>query len=637
MNAHHEEHSQSKWIDNSAHRFEMKTRLRGVSKMRAGIAGLLLALAGSSMPLAAAAPPQPKGVILILIDDIGYGDIDILYPNGLATPQLDKLHQQSLRFTDFHVGTTCAPSRASLMTGRSVNAGGVWHTVAGRELLRENEQTMAEVFRANGWRTGIFGKWHLGDGYPFSPRFRGFEVEVIHGGGGVSQGPDYWGNDYYSGVDRNGKPTKADVYMENGKPVAADRFCTDYWFHRAEQFIRESVDSNKPFFCYLPTNAAHEPYNAPYKFKGGFDGLIENIDANMGQLDEFLTKEGIKDDVLLIFTADNGTAGGRRGGLRGNKGSHYDGGHNVPCYWRWKNGGLGGSAATARDLTPLTAAMDFLPTFIDLFGLQKPAGGQPLHGMSLKRMLLDPAFVPAERTVVVDTQRLAKLTKWRLACVMKDEVADGAIIHKWRLVRGSAGDKPELYDFLTDRGEDRNLAAGNQAMVSGLMAAYETWWAEVSQGAEIYPPFVVNPEREAELALFSHSWIGWDLSPWSQDLVGNAAEGTRTHAIRFDHGGRYRIELRRWAREDGGAIDGPPGSGRGKVVPATKARFSLTGVGGMTTSIHPGDAMAVFEMDIPAGPAGCLETAFLDDNDKVLAGAYYVYIRPAAAASNLTK
>ena len=609
-------------------------KLHQKKPIRTMFAGAILALAAGGTPLQAADPPPPKGVILVLIDDIGYGDIEALYPCGLATPQLDKLSQQSLRFTDFHVGTTCAPSRASLMTGRAINATGVWHTVAGREILRENEQTMAEVFRASGWKTGIFGKWHLGDGYPFSPRFRGFDVAVIHGGGGVSQGPDYWGNDYYSGVDRNGKPTKADVYMENGKPVAADRFCTDYWFHRAQRFIRESVSQHKPFFCYLATNAAHEPYNAPYKFKGGFDGLIENIDANMGQLNEFLTTEGIKDDVLLIFTSDNGTAGGRRGGLRGNKGSLYDGGHNVPCFWRWKNGGLGGSATTAHDVKPLTAGMDFLPTFIDLLGLTKPAGGQPLHGISLKRMLLDPAFMPAERTLVVDTQRLAKLTKWRLACVMKDEVAGDVITHKWRLIRGSAGDKPELYDFLTDRGEDHNLAAGHEAEISGLKASYETWWADVSQGAETYPPFVVNPEREAELSLFSHSWIGGDLSPWSQGLVANAAEGTRTHAIRFDRAGRYRIELRRWAREDGGAIDGPAVSGGGKIVPAKKARVTIEGVGMLTKPIQSGDAMSVFEMDIPAGPQTRLETAFLDAADKVLAGAYYVYIRPAAGESN---
>ncbi|MCX6996714.1 MAG: sulfatase-like hydrolase/transferase, partial [Kiritimatiellaeota bacterium] len=545
--------------------------------------------------------------------------------------QLDTRHGQSVRLTDFHVGTTCSPSRASLMTGRAINAAGVWHTVAGRELLRENEQTMAEVFRSNGWKTGIFGKWHLGDGYPFSPRFRGFDESVIHGGGGVGQGPDYWGNDYYSGVDRNGKPNPADVYMENGQPVKADRFCTDYWFDRAKQFIRQCAKEKKSFFCYLPTNAAHEPFNAPRGGKGGFDGLIENIDANMGQLDEFLAAEGLKDDVLLIFTSDNGTTGGRRGGLRGNKGSLYDGGHNVPCYWRWKNGGIGGSAAAARDVKPLTAAMDFLPTFIELFGLTRPAGGRPLHGISLKPMLLDPAFVPAERAVVVDTQRLADLKKWRLACVMQDEVAGGAIAHKWRLVRGSAGSKGELYDFLTDRGEDTNVAAAHGAVVADLTAKYEAWWADVSPGAEAYPPFVLNPDREAELTLFSHSWIGGDLSPWSQHLVSNAAEGTRTHAVRFDRAGRYRFELRRWPREDGGAITGPNSAGGGKVVPATKARLAVLGVGAMTNTLHAGDAMAVFEMDVPAGPPTRLETALLDADDQVLAGAYYVYIRRAAA------
>ena len=136
------------------------------------------------------------------------------------------------------------------------------------------------------------------------------------------------------------------------------------------------------------------------------------------------------------------------------------------------------------------------------------------------------------------------------------------------------------------------------------------------------------------MSLFAHSWSGGDLSPWSQGLVANAAAGTRTHAIRFERGGRYRIELRRWAREDGGAIDGPAGSGGGKVVPAKKARVSLTGVGSMTQPIQPGEAMAVFDMDIPAGPATRLETAFLDADDKVLAGAYYVYIRPLAGATN---
>ncbi len=571
----------------------------------------------------------PRGVILVVIDDIGYGDIDILYPSSLETPNLDSLSKQSLRLTDFHVGTTCAPTRASLLTGRSVNAGGVWHTIAGRELLRENEQTMAEVFRANGWKTGIFGKWHLGEGYPFSPRFRGFDMAVIHGGGGVGQGPDYWQNDYYSGVDQNGEATQADVYLKNGQPVTADKFCTDYWFDLAKQFVRRSIRAKQPFFCYLPTNAAHSPFNEPHGYKDGFDGLVENIDDNMGKLDEFLAAEGIKDDVLLIFTCDNGTTGPRLGGLRNRKGSHYDGGHNVPCFWRWKNGGIGGSTEAARDVDSLTAAMDLLPTFLDLFELDRPTGGRALHGVSLKEMLLNPNYTLTDRTVVVDTQREANFNKWNRACVMRDEVADGVIAHKWRLIRSSAESELELYDFLIDRDTDNDIAASHQTMVRKLSKDYDSWWTDVSLGREDFPPFVVNADKEGELTLFAHSWIEANSSPWHQRHILNAAKGTRTHSIRFDRGGRYRFELRRWPREDAGPIAGTSSTGDGKVIPATKARMTITGVGEVTKQIESGSSSVIIEMEVTAGQPTTLVTAFLDEENNVLAGAYYVYIKSA--------
>lgn len=592
-----------------------------------------IALALSMLPRRVDAKAQPKGVILILIDDIGYGDIDALYPSSLKTPKLDRLHARGVRLTDFHVGTTCSPSRGSIMTGRSVNAGHVWHTICGREILRENEQTMAEVFRANGWKTGIFGKWHLGEGYPFSPRFRGFDVSIIHGGGGVGQGPDYWGNDYYSGVDFDGKPTRADVYMENGKLITADKHCTDYWFERAKQFIKKSVSQDKPFFCYLPTNAAHGPFNAPHGYKKGFDGLIENIDDNMGRLDDFLAREGLMDDVLLIFTCDNGTAGRRHGGLRGAKGSHYDGGHNVPCFWRWKKGGIGGTAAAARNVPYLTSGMDLLPTFMDLFGLTRPAGGRTLHGVSLKKMLLDPKHVPAERTIVVDTQRGDDLVKWKRACVMRDEIKDGAVVNKWRLIRGSARATFELYDFLADRDTNDNIAANNQATVKALTADYESWWKEISPGWEAYPPFVLNTDHEHELTLFAHSWIRGGGSPWHQNHVRNATPGSRLHAIRFDRAGRYLFELRRWPREDGGAIDGPSSSGGGKVIPAKKARINIAGIGKQTAAVKSGSPSVVIEMDVPAGKQTTLATAFLDEEGKVITGAYCVYIRRVGDAA----
>ncbi|MCF7848714.1 MAG: sulfatase-like hydrolase/transferase [Kiritimatiellales bacterium] len=575
----------------------------------------------------------PKGVVLVLIDDIGYGDIDVLYPSTLETPHLDTLHSVSVRLTDFHVGPTCSPTRGALMTGRRLNYAGVWHTIAGRELMRENEQTVAEMFQANGWKTGIFGKWHLGDGYPFAPRYRGFEKAVVHGGGGVSQGPDYYGNDYYSGVDRDGDPTTADVYLDDGVQVAADRFCTDYWFHRAKEFITAALSENKPFFCYLPTNAAHGPYNAPFGYKSGFDGLIENFDDNMGELDNYLDSLGIKDDVLLIFFTDNGTVGNTRfGELRGKKGSRYDGGHNVPCFWRWKNGGIGGSAASARDVASLTACMDLFPTFMDLFGLSKPAGGQPLHGISLREMLQNPAHVPTERTLVVDSQRQANLVKWRNTCILKDEVGGGAIAHKWRLIRANDGDALELYDFLVDRGETNDVIAAHAPVVTELSTDYDALWSDLLAQGSDYPPFVMGPVTDN--ILHAHSWIGENSSPWSQGTIRSANDGSRTSAVRFDRVGRYRFELRRWAREDGGALDGLDANGAGTVVPTVNTRLAIAGVGEAVQPITPGDAMSVFEMDVPSGPQTTLEAALLDGSSNVLKGAYYVYVSKVGDATD---
>ena len=151
----------------------------------------------SRLPNRAVRPPQKRNVILVLTDDQGYGDMSCPGNPILKTAAMDTLHGQAVQLTDLHVDPCCSPTRAELMTGRYSTRAGVWHTVLGRSLLRANETTMADVFAANGYRTGMFGKWHLGDSYPFRPQDRGFQETLCHRGGAIGNSPDYWGNLYF--------------------------------------------------------------------------------------------------------------------------------------------------------------------------------------------------------------------------------------------------------------------------------------------------------------------------------------------------------------------------------------------------------------------------------------------------------
>ncbi len=329
----------------------MQTRRRFLGALSAAALGGSVQRSAPPEPVEGSALAQPQrgdrapNVVLVLTDDQGYGDLACLGNPILQTPNIDSLHRQSLRLTDFHVGPTCAPTRAALMTGRYCNRTGVWHTVMGRSLLRRDEVTMADVFAAGGYRTGVFGKWHLGDNYPYRPQERGFHEVLVHGGGGVGQTPDYWGNRYFD-----------DAYWHNGVPEKQKGYCTDVWFEAALRFIETNRD--RPFFAYIATNAPHSPYNVAEKYSGlyagkdvpnaNFYGMITNIDENVGRLQSKLKALGLEENTILIFMTDNGTAAGFQGkrafnaGMRGNKGSEYDGGHRVPCFIRWPAGGLGG-------------------------------------------------------------------------------------------------------------------------------------------------------------------------------------------------------------------------------------------------------------------------------------------------------
>ena len=317
-------------------------------------------------------------IIIVLTDDQGYGTLSCNGNPFITTPHSDRLYNESVRLTNFHVSPVSAPTRAALLTGKYPNRSGIWRTYKGRTIMDKDEVTLAQVFEENSYTTGFFGKWHLGDNYPYRPQDRGFQEVLSFGGGGIGQIPDFWRNDYFD-----------DIYMHNGKPEFYKGYCNDVWFENAMRFIEENnpEKTGKPFFCYLPTNAPHfyyfvpNRYTLPFREKGMDDelsrylGMVANIDENMGKLCKKLEELSLKENTILIFMSDNGQSNynlPRSGpfyynaGMRGVKASAYDGGHRQFCYIRWPNGGIEGG----KDISQLTAHFDLMPTLIELCQLQ---------------------------------------------------------------------------------------------------------------------------------------------------------------------------------------------------------------------------------------------------------------------------
>ncbi|HUV62879.1 MAG TPA: arylsulfatase [Sedimentisphaerales bacterium] len=557
----------------------------------------------------------PPNVILILTDDQGYGDLGCHGNELIKTPNLDRLYAESIRLTDFHVSPCCTPTRASLMTGLDALRTGAWGTTWGRSLPRKDAVTMAEVFAANGYRTGHFGKWHLGDNYPYRPEDRGFQEVLRHGGGGVGQTPDYWGNDYFD-----------DTYFHNGKPEKFTGYCTDVWFDHALKFVEQNKD--RPFFCYLPTNAPHSPYYVadeyrnPYADNSGvphasFYGMITHIDENVGRLMKRLEDLKLEANTILIFMTDNGTAAGYtkgkgfNSGMRGTKGSYYEGGHRVPCFIRWPNGQLKGG----RDMEDLCAHIDLLPTLIDVCGLTSPRETK-CDGISFASALVQQKTLP-ERTLVVQySQTTTPPEKWNAAVMRRH----------WRLVNGR-----ELYDVREDPGQENDLAEKRPDAVKRLRSDYEAWWLDVSRRFDETCNIIVGSDHENPACLTAFDWH--TSTPWNQAHVRQGARLNGFWAIEVEHAGTYEVALRRWPKEADApltaplpahkAVDGsfqPPG----KSLPIAKARLQVAGID-QTTPATEGDKEIVFRVNLKTGRMK-LQTWFLDQEDQELCGAYYAYI-----------
>lgn len=544
--------------------------------------------------------PRTPNVILVITDDQGYGDIGCHGNPVLKTPNLDRMARESVQLDNHHHDPLCSPSRAALLTGQYACRNGVWHVIHGRHLMHPAATTMADIFAENGYRTGMFGKWHLGDNYPFAPHFRGFDEAICHRGGGVGELPDFWGNDYFD-----------DVYFHNGEPQQCDGYCTDVFFDAALKFIEAQPEA--PFFVYLAPNAMHAPhivadeYAAPYLYQGipteraKFYGMISNFDENMGALFARLQALGIDDDTLVIFTADHGTAAGYdpatgdgfNAGLRGKKGSVYDGGHQVSFFLRWKS-----CLPAGRKVSQLTAHIDILPTLIDICELSCD-GEHEFDGLSLAGLLLRGADDLPERSIVVQLQP-DRPRKWHQTAVLNG---------RWRLVHGS-----ELYDVERDRAQAHDVAAEHPQVLSTLRRDYDAFWEEMQESFAQVISIPVGTAYENPVLLSARDWHPTaGRVPWKQIWIDNPAyDSNGFWMIEVARAGRYRIELRTHPRE----ADQPMKIQRAQLIVGDKS---------WTTEAITIDSSVSFEIELAAG-ATSLSTLISEARGQRERGAYYVYV-----------
>jgi arylsulfatase A-like enzyme len=564
-------------------------------------------------------------VILIMTDDQGYGDFGHTGNPIIKTPAIDAFSDKAVNLTNYHVGTTCTPTRAGLLTGRNCNRNGAWHTIMGASSLNGDEETLADVFQQNGYKTAMFGKWHLGDNHPSLPNDKGFEKAFYLKGGGVGQTPDYWNNNYFDGT-----------YFRNGKPEKAKGYCTDVWFNEATKYIEDNKDES--FFCYLSLNAPHSPYNVPEDYyniyendttilesQKRFYGMITNIDDNFSKLLAKLDELKIADNTILIFTTDNGTSGGYKvdkktgkiygynAEMRGVKASEYEGGHRVPFMIRWPKGKLTGG----KKLNELAAHVDILPTLTSLAGI-KFTPSKVLDGTDVSSWLKTGEKIK-NRMLVTDTQRVPWPVKGKQSCVM-----DGV----WRLVNGN-----ELYNLNEDPGQQNNVADQYPERVVEMNNFYNTWWEDVIKESKFTVMDLGLDSVDVLTCMDIHS--KGQFPNWNQEMI---RKGTAlipaSFLVNFTQKGSYKISISRWPEESGLAL-GSEANDEVKETAYTNARskgkslkfkkgFLKIGEKEYSFEVDNNEKDASITVEIEKGETDL--TAWFEMEDGTLTNAFYVYV-----------
>ncbi len=479
------------------------------------LATLLLA---PSAVLRAAEGPAPKpNIIFILTDDQGYGDLGRHGHPLLKTPNLDALHDQSVRFEQFYVSPSCSPTRAALLTGMHEFRNGVTHTTLPREHLNKDAVLLPQLLRSAGYRTGFVGKWHLGGEGDYAPEKRGFE----------------WSSTNVGGPNVHFDP----VMIRNRKREPRKGYREDIFFDEAMAFIDERKDA--PFFCYLATYSPHAPLAAPAEFVAPFRGkvddeeaaylgMVANLDYNLGRLMQHLRERKLEDNTILVFMNDNGQTHGLdvfNAGMRGSKCTIWQGGSRAISLWKWSG------KWQPHTVSNLTAHLDVLPTLCDLAGAALPPQlGAKLEGFTLRPLLESAAPVSwhDDRLLFHHVGRwpsgLAAAHKYAMASVQTCDLL---------LVRSRPCDDPACKQYSSQCTTLRSVEAGATAATYTKADAQFHWGVTPPGRWSLFDlkkdPVCRNdlaaerPELTAKLAASYDQW--WDsLYPTMIQLGGDKGE-----------------------------------------------------------------------------------------------------------------
>ncbi|QDU75668.1 Arylsulfatase precursor [Bremerella volcania] len=582
---------------------------------------------------------ERPNVVVIMTDDQGYGEFSCHGNPITSTPNIDRLAKEGVRLVDFHVSPMCTPTRGQLMSGLDAFRNGAINVSSGRTLLRPELKTMANMFRDAGYRTGHFGKWHLGDNYPFRPEDRGFDEALWFPSSHINSVPDYWDNDYFE-----------DTYIHNTKREKYQGYCTDVFFREAIKWAGNPQDE-RPFFAYIALNAAHWPWFVPDSYRDAirdalnahpevvkslgpnkkkdlvsFLAMGANIDDNVGRLDAFLEKTGQKENTVVVFLTDNGSTMGihyYNAQMRGNKTTLWEGGHRVPCFIRWPNG-----ITNPGEIVALSHVQDLMPTLADLCGINRHLPAK-LDGTSLRPLIDDRSSRLVDRMLVINYSRMPTFK----VTYTNDNPAipqrDGACVmwKHWRLIENR-----ELYNVETDIHQDHDVAAQNPEIVAKMRSHLNRWWEEVRHDVLEPQRVIVGSDEENPILLSGCEWL--DVFVDQQVQIRRGVRKNGAWHVQIDQPGLYEFELRRWPRESGLKLakgcqakqvtDGTFVAGT--ALPIHKAKLRIGDTVSPIESPNQEQTAFLTRQNLRKGPIE-IQSYLLDENGDEVCGAYYLYVK----------